>query len=310
MNATGPGAAATMKLVFVSGLSGAGKTVALKQYEDIGYTCIDNLPLQLVGTFIRRALRRTDGRYERLAIGIDARETPREIARFPRYLESLRAQGIEVRVIFLRADDSVLLQRYSETRRPHPLSNAERGLTDAIRYERQLLAPIANAADATIDTSLKSLHALREEIQSQVPGGAAGKLSVLLMSFGFKNGIPEDADFVFDVRCLPNPHWQPELRKLTGRDAAVMDWLAQQPVTGELLADIARLLERWLPEYQKQDRAYLTVALGCTGGQHRSVYLVEKLGEMFRGRFDNLAVRHRELWIRETPASSRSAGSA
>lgn len=296
----------SMKLVFVSGLSGAGKTVALKQYEDIGYYCIDNLPLQLVGTFIRRALRRTDNRYERLAIGIDARESPREILRFPKYLASLRAQGIEVRVIFLRADDSVLLQRYSETRRRHPLSQGDVGLTEAIRAERQLLAPIANAADATIDTSLKNLHALREEIQAQVPGGASGKLSVLLMSFGFKNGIPEDADFVFDVRCLPNPHWEPELRKLSGRDEPVANWLARQPITQELLADISRMLERWLPEYQKQDRAYLTVALGCTGGQHRSVYLVERLGESFRGRFDNLAIRHRELWTRELASGQRS----
>lgn len=297
-----------MKLVFVSGLSGAGKTVALKQYEDIGYYCIDNLPLQLIGPFIRRAVRRNDERYERLAIGIDARESPAEIAHFPKYLESLRKHGIEVRVIFLRADDSVLLQRYSETRRRHPLSQGELGLTEAIRAERQLLAPIANVADATIDTSLKNLHALREEIQNQVPGGA-GKLSVLLMSFGFKNGIPEDADFVFDVRCLPNPHWQPQLRPLTGRDPQVAEWLEQQPITAEMLADIHRFLERWLPEYQKQDRAYLTIALGCTGGQHRSVYLVERLGALLQPCFDNLTVRHRESSAREAPLPVRS-GSA
>ncbi len=285
-----------MKLVFVSGLSGAGKTVALKQYEDIGYYCIDNLPLQLIGPFIRRALRRADGRYERLAIGIDARETPREIARFPKYLESLRAQGAEARVIFLRADDSVLLQRYSETRRRHPLAQGEISLSEAIRLERQLLAPIANAADATIDTSSKNLHALREEIQGLVPGGG-DKLSLLFMSFGFKNGIPEDADFVFDIRAIPNPHWQPALRKLNGRDLPVVEWIEQQDITASLFADVRGFLERWLPEYQKQDRAYLTVAIGCTGGQHRSVYFVEKLGAAFRGHFDNLAIRHRELWM-------------
>jgi UPF0042 nucleotide-binding protein len=286
-----------MKLVFLSGLSGAGKTVALKQYEDIGYYCIDNLPLQLIGPFIRRALRRNDGRYEKLAIGIDARETAPEIARFPKYLESLRAQGIEVRVVFLRADDSVLLQRYSETRRRHPLAQGGISLSDAVRLERQLLAPIANAADATLDTSQKNLHALREEIQGIEPG-SGGRLSLLFMSFGFKNGIPEDADFVFDIRILPNPHWQPALRKLTGRDAPVVEWLEQQDVTGRLFADIQQFLARWLPEYQKQDRAYLTVAVGCTGGQHRSVYFVEKLGDAFRGSFENLAVRHRELWQR------------
>lgn len=290
-----------MKLVFVSGLSGAGKTVALKQYEDIGYYCIDNLPLQLVGPFIRRALRRSDGRYERLAIGIDARETAREIARFPKYLESLRAQDVEVRVIFLRADDSVLLHRYSETRRRHPLAQGEVSLADAVRLERALLAPIANAADATIDTSNKSLHALREEIQGLVPG-EGGKLSLLFMSFGFKNGIPEDADFVFDIRTIPNPHWQAGLRPLTGRDPAVVEWLEGHEITGRLFADVRAFLERWLPEYQKQDRSYLTVAIGCTGGQHRSVYFVEKLGETFRGRFDNLAIRHRELWMPSAPA--------
>jgi UPF0042 nucleotide-binding protein len=294
-----------MKLVFVSGLSGAGKTVALKQYEDIGYYCIDNLPLQLVGPFIRRALRRSDGRYEKLAIGIDARETAPEIARFPKYLESLRAQNVQVHVLFLRADDSVLLQRYSETRRRHPLVRDGVSLSDAVRLERQLLAPIANAADATIDTSRKNLHALREEIQGLVPGGG-GKLSLLFMSFGFKNGIPEDADFVFDIRVIPNPHWQPELRKLTGRDAAVVQWIAQQPVAARLFADVHSFLERWLPEYQKQDRAYLTVAIGCTGGQHRSVWFVDKLGDAFRSRFEHLAVRHRELW-QPSPSPARGA---
>lgn len=282
-----------MKLIFVSGLSGAGKTVALKQYEDIGYYCIDNLPLQLVGPFIRRALRRNDGRYEKLAIGIDARETAPEIARFPKYLESLRAQGVEVRVLFLRADDSVLLQRYSETRRRHPLAQGAISLSDAIRIERQLMAPIANAADATIDTSSKNLHALREEIQGL---GGAGRLSLMFMSFGFKNGIPEDADFVFDIRAIPNPHWQPGLRQLTGRDTEVAQWIEQQPIAGQLFADVQHFLERWLPEYQQQDRAYLTVAIGCTGGQHRSVHFVEKLGAAFQGRFENLTIRHRELW--------------
>lgn len=290
-----------MKLAFISGLSGSGKTVALKQYEDIGYYCIDNLPLQLVSTFIRRALRRSDGRYERLAIGIDARESAREIARFPKYLESLRTKGVEVSVLFLRADDSVLLQRYSETRRRHPLAQGDCSLTEAIRLERQLLAPIANAADATIDTSVKNLHALREEIQSLV-SGSGGKLSLMFMSFGFKNGIPEDADFVFDIRILPNPHWEPELRKLTGRDPAVVQWLDGHEETARLFADISAFLEKWLPEYQKQDRAYLTVAIGCTGGQHRSVYFAEKLGERFRGRFEQLTVRHRELWAPRTGA--------
>jgi UPF0042 nucleotide-binding protein len=284
-----------MKLVIVSGLSGAGKTVALKQYEDLGYNCIDNLPLQLVGPMVTRAFRPTGSRYDKLAIGIDAREAPKEIAKFPKYLERLQAQGVETRVIFLRADDSVLLQRYSETRRRHPLAQGSVSLSEALLLERKLLAPIANLADAVIDTSHKNLHELREEILGQVPGGGHGKLSLLLLSFGYKHGVPEDADYVFDVRCLPNPHWEPTLRKLTGRDAAVVAWLERHPLVERMANDLGRLLENWLPEYQKQDRAYLTVALGCTGGQHRSVYLVEKLAARLRKHYENLAVRHREL---------------
>lgn len=285
-----------MKLVIVSGLSGAGKTVALKQYEDLGYYCIDNLPLALVGPISRRAARGTEERYARLAIGVDARESPREISRFPRYLERLRARGVETRVLFLRADESVLLRRYSETRRSHPLARGNVSLHEAIRAEQQLLAPIASCADATIDTTGKNLHELREEIQSQVPGGGSGKLIVQLESFGFRNGLPESADFVFDIRCLPNPHWEPTLRKLSGRDAAVAAWFERHPEVQRMIRDLRGFLERWLPEFRKQDRAYLSVAIGCTGGQHRSVYVVERLAEALRSQCEQLSVRHRELW--------------
>ncbi|SFF48670.1 UPF0042 nucleotide-binding protein [Fontimonas thermophila] len=285
-----------MKLVIVSGLSGAGKTVALKQYEDLGYYCIDNLPLQLVGPISRRALRAAESRYDKLAIGVDARESPKEIARFPRYLEYLRSRGIETRVVFLRAEEAVLLQRYSETRRRHPLARENLPLTEAIRAERELLAPIASLADATIDTTHKNLHELREEILSQVPGGGHGKLTVQLESFGYRNGVPDDADFVFDVRCLPNPHWEPTLRKLSGRDPAVAAWLERHGSVKRMIDDLRSFLDRWLPEYRRQDRAYLTIAVGCTGGQHRSVYVVEKLAETLRERYEQLTVRHRELW--------------
>ncbi|HUP93158.1 MAG TPA: RNase adapter RapZ [Solimonas sp.] len=286
-----------MKLVIVSGLSGAGKTVALKQYEDLGYYCIDNMPLQLVGPLAVRAVKKVEGRYKRLAVGIDAREAPSEIERFPRYLEKLRGQGIETRVVFLVADEASLLRRYSETRRRHPLAQDNSlSLEEAIQQERKLLEPIANLADATIDTTGKNLHELREEILGQVPGGGVGKLSVMLTSFGYKNGVPEGADFVFDVRCLPNPHWEPTLRKMSGRDAAVVAWLERHPDVVRMFRDIKQFLDNWLPEYRKQDRAYLTVAVGCTGGQHRSVYLVDRLAQAFAGRFDHLGVRHRELW--------------
>ncbi|MDM4770639.1 RNase adapter RapZ [Solimonas sp. SE-A11] len=296
-----------MKLVIVSGLSGAGKTVALKQYEDLGYYCIDNLPLALVGPMARRAIRQLDQRFDRLAIGIDARESPKEIEKFPRYLEYLREQGVETRVLFLRADDQTLLKRYSETRRRHPLASEQVSLPEAIALERRLLAPVANVADATIETTGKNLHELREEILAQVPGGGAGKLSLLVMSFGYKNGLPDAADYVFDVRCLPNPHWEPTLRKMTGRDAAVAAWLERFPQVNRMLGDIRQFLDHWLPEYKRQDRSYVTVAIGCTGGQHRSVYLVEKLGASLRERYDSVTVRHREAWEATERRSSKAA---
>ena len=285
-----------MQLVIISGLSGAGKTVALKQYEDIGYYCIDNLPLALVSNMAERTLHTMEDRYERLAVGIDARESPDEIALFPKYLDSLRERNISIRVVFLNADEHVLLHRYSDTRRKHPLSDARTSLLEAIRKEVQLLEPISNTADAIINTSRLNLHELREKVLEQSPGISGGKLSVQLMSFGFKHGAPAEADFVFDVRCLPNPHWDTALRGLTGRDPAVAEWLEQQPSVQKMNSDIRTFLEHWMPEYQKQDRAYLTIAIGCTGGKHRSVYLVEKLAKDFGDRFDHIIIKHRESW--------------
>ncbi len=293
-----------MQLVIISGLSGAGKTVALKQYEDLGYFCIDNLPLTLVANMAERTLHTMEKRYERLAVGIDARESPDEIALFPKYLDSLRERNIDIRVVFLTADEQVLLHRYSDTRRKHPLSDLKTSLLEAIRKEVRLLEPISTAADAIIDTSRLNLHELREKVLAQLPGSAGDKLSVQLMSFGFKHGTPADADFVFDVRCLPNPHWEPSLRNLTGRDAAVAEWLERHPAVHNMARDIRTFLENWMPEYQKQDRAYLTIAIGCTGGKHRSVYLVEKLAKDFGNRFDHIIIKHRESWESQ---SSRDA---
>lgn len=285
-----------MQLIIVSGLSGAGKTVALKQYEDLGYYCIDNIPLALVAPMALRALRKMEKRYELLAVGVDARESPEEIRQFPKYLDKLRARGINTHVVFLHAHEQTILQRYAETRRKHPLSNQHTPLIEAIQRESQLLEPIANVADATFDTTAFNLHELREKILEEIPGGGGGKLSVQLLSFGFKNGTPVDADYVFDVRCLPNPHWEPSLRALNGRDAGVADWLERHAEVGKMLTDIHQFLDHWLPEYRKQDRAYVTIAIGCTGGQHRSVYLVEKLAERLRGSYDHLIVKHREVW--------------
>lgn len=289
-----------MQLVIISGLSGAGKTVALKQYEDLGYFCIDNLPLALVSNMAERTLKSMEKRYERLAVGIDARESPAEIALFPKYLDSLRERNIDIRVVFLTADEQVLLHRYSDTRRKHPLSDAKTSLLEAIRKEVRLLEPISTAADAIINTSHLNLHELREKVLEQSPGDGTHKLSVQLMSFGFKHGTPADADFVFDVRCLPNPHWDNALRGLTGRDETVVEWLERHPSVHKMTGDIRGFLEQWIPEYQKQDRAYLTIAIGCTGGKHRSVYVVEKLAHYFERRVDHIIIKHRESW--ETPA--------
>ena len=282
-----------MKLVIVSGLSGAGKSVALKEYEDLGYYCIDNLPLSLTGPLVLRALK--NPRYQRLAVGIDARESAREIRKFPKYLETLRQRRVETRVLFLTAQDEVILRRYSETRRLHPLTGNKVSLADAIQRERKLLKPIADLADVTFDTSHLNLHQLREELRARLPEAAAGQLAVVLQSFGFKSGLPDGADFVFDVRCLPNPHWQPKLRALDGRDTRVAKFLDQQPEARRMLRDIHGFLGEWLPQFREQDRAYVTIAIGCTGGRHRAVYLVEKLAAALRGRFDPVIVKHQEL---------------
>jgi UPF0042 nucleotide-binding protein len=285
-----------MKLVIVSGLSGAGKTVALKQFEDVGWYCIDNIPLALIDPMMRRALSKRAGkRYERLALGIDARETAAQIRRFPNYLSRLRARGVDVQVLFLTADDEILLRRYSETRRKHPLSTDKLSLIDAVRKERQLLQPIANFAEEPLDTSQMNLHELREAVYQRLSEAAEGKLSVLFLSFGFKNGTPSGVDYVFDVRCLPNPHWEPGLRKLTGRDAKVAAWLESRTPVTAMIRDIEAFLEAWLPSFRAQDRAYLTIAIGCTGGQHRSVYIVERLTEHFRSRLDQVMCKHRDL---------------
>lgn len=285
-----------MQLIIVSGLSGAGKTVALKQYEDLGYYCIDNIPLALVAHMALRALRKLGERYERLAIGVDARETPEEIAKFPKYVDKLREKGVKTHVVFLHANEQTLLHRYSETRRKHPLSSEKVSLIEAIQQEARLLAPIANVADAMYDTTTFSLHELREKILERMPGGGEGKLSVQFLSFGFKHGTPMDADYVFDVRCLPNPHWEPSIREFNGKHPAIIEWLEQREDVHKMLSDIRQFLEHWLPLYRKQDRAYVTIAIGCTGGQHRSVYLVDRLGEIFRTRFDHLIIKHREIW--------------
>lgn len=284
-----------MQLVIVSGLSGAGKTVALKQFEDLGWYCIDNLPLELVQPLVAHALEHPEPRYERVAIGIDARANPREIESFPRSVDTLRSQAVSTRVLFLTASEEAILRRYGETRRKHPLTGAEVSLADAIRHERKLLNPIADLADETLDTSNLNLHELRAAVHARLPGDADTPLALTFLSFGYKNGIPDGVDFIFDARCLPNPHWVVELRPLSGRDAAVAEYLEAREEVRDYADGVQTFLERWLPAFHAQGRPYVTVAVGCTGGQHRSVYLIERLSERFRGGSMQVSVRHRDV---------------
>jgi len=287
-----------MDFVIVSGLSGAGKSVALRTLEDIGYYCIDNLPLFLLRE-LALGLKHRDGapsrEYVGTAVGIDARNQTDHLSDLPRLIEELRAQGVGCRVLFLYADSEMLIQRFSETRRKHPLTGDERPLAEAIELERRLLEPLRQAAETQIDTTRTNVHELRDLVRERLTSTRAARASVLLQSFGFKHGVPEGVDFVFDVRCLPNPHWREELRPLTGRDAPVVEFLERSSEVLQMRADLIGLLDRWIPRFETDGRSYLTIAIGCTGGQHRSVYMVEALREHLTGRGHRVLVRHREL---------------
>ena len=286
------------ELVIVSGLSGSGKTVALHTLEDEGYHCIDNLSPGLLKALVLQWEAEGTGYYDRVAVGIDARSNPRALRGFPTLLGEIRSRGVEPRVVFLQADAETLLKRFSETRRRHPLTRRGLPLLEAIHLERTLLAEIADSADLLISTSQTNVHQLRAVVRERVVRTGASTLSLLLQSFGYKHGVPSDSDFVFDARCLPNPHWQPELRPLTGRDTAVQAFLEASPAVMRMSASIAGFLETWLGHFQAEGRRYLTVSIGCTGGQHRSVYLAETLADRFRGRAGlSVSVRHRELGL-------------
>ncbi len=283
-----------MKLVIVSGLSGSGKTVALHTLEDLGYYCIDNLPAGLLSA-LATELSSSANPVAQAAIGIDARNLPQALEHVVDTLADLGNRQIDSEILFLTCETDTLIKRFSETRRRHPLSDGGLSLADAIEHEKQLLEPISQNADLFIDTSQTTLHQLRDLVRQRVARRNDSSLSLLFQSFGFKHGIPIDADFVFDARCLPNPHWQPELRRLTGQDQAVIDYLSNETQVDAMFTDLCAYLEKWLPAFAADNRSYLTIALGCTGGQHRSVYLAERLARHFIGRYPNVVTRHREL---------------
>ena len=284
-----------MRIVILSGLSGAGKSIALHMLEDLGFYCIDNIPAALLKPFISYTVRSPEPTYERTAIGLDARNTAAEVASVPQLIDELKRSGLQLEVVFLIAGEDELLRRFAETRRRHPLSSATVGLREAMALERRLLEPVVSAADLVIDTSRMGVHALREIMHQRIEQRAADRLSITFESFGFKDGIPGDADFVFDARALPNPYWEPGLRNLTGRDPEVQRFLETHSDVGKLIADIARFVRARVPEHQASNRGYLTVAVGCTGGQHRSVYIVERLTEDFGAEFPNVTARHSGL---------------
>jgi RNase adapter protein RapZ len=288
-----PGQPAT-RLIVVSGLSGSGKTVALRTLEDLDVYCVDNLPVELMPAFVESVTAGHSGRYSRLAVGVDVRNRVEDLSRLPEILAKLGALGISYELLFLDTRDEVLLKRFSDTRRRHPLNVEGMPLNDAIAFERRLLRPLLSIADRVIDTSDMNVHQLRRRILTDI-GGDNAEPTLMVESFAYKRGVPADADFVFDARCLPNPHWDATLRPLSGRDAAIREFFTCKPDVESYFAEMRDFLLRWIPRFEADQRSYVTVAIGCTGGRHRSVYLAERLGEAFRALRENVVTFHREL---------------
>lgn len=277
-----------MQLIIVTGLSGSGKSIVLKALEDSSYYCVDNLPAQMLPEAVEHL---EQSGQNQVAVSIDTRSA--KLEQLPSHVHALKDHGIELHLLFLESNAETLVKRFSETRRRHPLSDDGRTLAESIHAERELLAELANLGHR-IDTSELSANTLRSWVKDFVALDHSG-LALLFESFGFKHGIPLDADFVYDVRCLPNPHYDPVLRPLTGRDATVAQFIESQPEALQMLGDIRDYVEKWLPCFVRDNRSYLTIAIGCTGGQHRSVYFVERLAAHFRSQGQRVLVRHREL---------------
>jgi UPF0042 nucleotide-binding protein len=280
-----------VKRIIVSGRSGSGKTVTLKALEDQGFYCVDNIPIKLIPALLEQI----DSHYPGLGIGIDARNVAHTYDEFDSLIKQIEDNEHELDVIFVDAKDSTLLKRFSETRRRHPLTAEGLSLEEAILEEKKRLEPISRYAELIIDTTTKSPHELCEVINNRVLGAQSSHLSLLFNSFGFKNGAPNDADFVFDARCLPNPYWNEELRPHNGLEKPIIDYLNSQPIAQEFCWQLKIFLQTWIPRFQEDNRNYLTVAIGCTGGQHRSVYVAEKLAADFSPLYNNTQIRHREL---------------
>ena len=281
-------------LVIVSGLSGSGKSVALKTFEDLDYYCVDNLPVELLPAFVRSMIRE-DGLPPRMAVGIDVRSRHSDLSRLSEWRATAESLGVDARLLYFESSDEVLLRRFADTRRRHPLTRLGLSLPEALVRERELTAPLRGEADTVIDTSTLNVHQLRRQVITGFALEHSPGLSLLFESFAYRHGVPEEADFVFDARVLPNPHWDDELRPLTGRDGRVRDYLDAQPDVTLYVGQVAGFLDTWLPRLRNETRAYVTVAFGCTGGKHRSVYLAERLAAHARSQgWEEVATFHRE----------------
>lgn len=291
-----------MRLVIISGRSGSGKSAALNVLEDLGFYCIDNLPLGLLPALTEQAQQQkykpqaeNEVSLQKLAVSIDARNVAQDMSQFPGILNSIEKGPFKPEVLYLDANKETLMQRFSSTRRKHPLTNTETSLDEAIISEQDLLHPISDLADLHVDTTHLSVHELRSLIKLRIFNKQSADMALLFQSFGFKHGIPIDADLVFDVRNLPNPYWDPNLRQFTGRDPQIIEFLKNEPLVDEMLNDIRQYLDKWLPSFEQANRSYMTVSIGCTGGHHRSVFISEALTKLFSSQFENVQVRHREL---------------
>lgn len=284
-----------MKLVIVSGLSGSGKTVALRTLEDADYFCVDNLPVDLLSDFIDSTIFSKPALYDLIAVAIDARSGLDDMHRFEEVVENIRSLNIKTEILYLTSDTKKLVSRFSETRRKHPLTRRGLPLVEAIHLEQNLLQDIFANADLIIDTTELNVHELRRTIIQRLLPDTGSELAILVQSFGFKHGLPNGTDFVFDVRCLPNPHWENNLKLLTGRDQPVIDYLESYSEVNAMYASIIDFLKTWVPCFEKENRSYMTISIGCTGGQHRSVYLAEKIASALQEARHNASVHHRDL---------------
>ena len=283
------------RLIIVSGLSGSGKSIALRVLEDLGYYCIDNIPVSLLKSAVEEVQSRNGTSPDLMAVGVDVRNRPQDLKTLPGLVEELREQGVSTEILFLHANDEILLQRYGESRRRHPLAIHGAELRKAIEAEREILAEINAAADLIIDTSQTSIYELANVIRERIDRRTSNALSVLIESFGFKYRIPADADFVFDMRCLPNPYWSADLRGLNGLDDEVIQFLDSKQSFTDMYEDIVGFLNRWIPRFKAAQRSYLTIGIGCTGGQHRSVHMAEKLAAELRQHHEPVLTRHNNL---------------